>query len=142
MWFGIVCKILLLKTIPSKCSIEKFHEKVALRKFRKSHGKISIPESPETAVQKFSREFCEIFKKNYFVEHIRTAASYILGYPCTLLIMHNSSKVRQIECVQCQAQNIVYYPAFGKARFTEFSFTLLCNLITSTPNFDKGPAAV
>ena len=54
---------------------------------------------PETPVQVFSCEFCDIFKNNYFLEHLQTGTQqdYILGYSSrdtpldTLLVQELSS---------------------------------------------------
>ena len=43
--------------------------------------KLKVVGWKETPVQVHSCEFCKIFKNDYFVEHVRTAASDILGYP-------------------------------------------------------------
>ena len=53
--------------------------KRVLRNFAKLTG--PVPESllikKETLAQVFSCEFCEIFRKTYFTEHLRTTASGI-----------------------------------------------------------------
>ena len=43
--------------------------------------KLKVPGWKETPVQVHVCEFCCIFKNNYVVLHVRTAASDILGYP-------------------------------------------------------------
>ena len=65
---------------------EVFCKKGILKKFRKIHRKIPVPEflfrpqvcifiKKETLAQVFSYEFCKIFKNTFFTEHFRTTAS-------------------------------------------------------------------
>ena len=62
---------------------EVFCNKVAPKKFLKIDRKICMPASFFSQVTGYSLcycEFCKIFKKDNLVEHVKTAASDILGY--------------------------------------------------------------
>ena len=59
------------EAVVQTCSVKKG----VLRNFAKVHRKIHVPVTlfkKETLAQVFFCEFCEVFKKIFFTEHLRT----------------------------------------------------------------------
>ena len=64
--------------LSQKQSPEVFCKRRFLKISQQNLQETSVLESlfnKDTAAQAFSREFCEIFKSIYFIEHLRAAAS-------------------------------------------------------------------
>ena len=83
-------KVLKMNISTQKQPPEVFYKKRCSSKFRRIHRKTPVPENffnkvaglrlcnftkKESLAQVFSREFCEISKKTFFTEHLRTTAT-------------------------------------------------------------------